>query len=102
MSVGTKHIATFLLGAAAGLAAHKYMTMTPEEKEKLASDIKDKANKFKTEAENAAGKAKDYFEELKTKGGEALKEHFGDAENILHNLFGNKTAGTPGKDTKSV
>ncbi len=102
MSVGTKHIATFLLGAAAGLAAHKYMTMTPEEKEKLASDIKDKANQFKTEAENAAGKAKDYFEELKTKGGEALKEHLGDAENILHNLFGNKTAGSPGKDTKSV
>ena len=33
MGVGSKHIATFLLGAAAALAAHKYMTMTPEEKE---------------------------------------------------------------------
>lgn len=102
MSVGSKHIATFLLGAAAGLAAHNYMTMTPEEKEKLASDIKDKANQFKTEAENAAGKAKDYFEELRTKGGDALKEHIGDAENILQNLFCKKTAGAPGKDTKSV
>ena len=35
MSVNSKHVATFLLGAAAALAAHKYMNMTPEEKEKL-------------------------------------------------------------------
>src|ERR1700693_5903321 len=102
MSVSSKHIATFLLGAAAALAAHKYMTMTPEEKEKLASDIKDKANQFKKEAETAGGKAKNNFKEWKTKGGESLKEHLGDAEKILHNLFGNKTQGTPGQDTKSV
>jgi hypothetical protein len=102
MGVDAKHIATFLLGAAAGVAAHKYMNMTPEEKEKLASDIKDKANQFKSEAENAAGKAKDYFEELKTKGGDALKEHLGNAENILHNLFGGKSTGTQGQDTKPV
>ena len=101
MGVDAKHIATFLLGAAAGLAAHKYMTMTPEEKEKLASDIKDKANQFKTEAENAADKAKDYFNELKSKGGDALKEHFGNAESMLHNLFGGKTTGTPGQETKN-
>ncbi|MBS1915809.1 MAG: hypothetical protein JST87_06000 [Bacteroidetes bacterium] len=100
MSVGSKHIATFLLGAAAALAAHKYMTMTPEEKEKLAADIKDKAQQFKNEAENAAGKAKDYFEELKTKGGDALKEHLSEAHDILQNLFGGKTAS--GDTTKSV
>jgi gas vesicle protein len=91
MGVESKHIATFLLGAAAAFAAHKYMTMTPEEKEKLASDLKDKAHQFKDDAENAADKAKGYFDELKTKGADALKEHLGDAENILHNLFGNKT-----------
>jgi hypothetical protein len=90
MSVQSKHIATFLLGAAAGLAAAKYMNMTPEEKEKLAGDIKDKASKFKAEAENFAEKAKDYFEELKTKGGEALKEHFADAEKMMGDLFGTK------------
>lgn len=91
MSVGSKHIATFLLGAAAAFAAHKYITMTPEEKEKLAANLKDKAHQFKDEAENAADKAKGYFDELKTKGADVLKEHLGDAENILHNLFGNKT-----------
>ena len=32
MSVNSKHIATFLLGAAAALAAQKYITMTDEEK----------------------------------------------------------------------
>jgi hypothetical protein len=35
MGVGSKHIATFLLGAAAGLAAFKYANMSEEEKEKL-------------------------------------------------------------------
>jgi uncharacterized protein YicC (UPF0701 family) len=80
MSVNSKHIATFLLGAAAALAAQKYMSMSAEEKEKLASDLKDKAHKMKDEAETAFDKAKDYFEELKSKGSEALKEYMGDAE----------------------
>jgi len=92
MSVGSKHIATFLLGAAAALAAQKYMSMTPEEKEKLASKLKDKAHQFKDEAESAADKAKDYFNELRTKGGDALKEHIADAEKLLQNLFKNSSA----------
>ena len=90
MSVNSKHIATFLLGAAAALAASKYMSMTPEEKEKLADDIKDKAHKVKSEAEGMMDKAKDYFEELKTKDGEALKDHMGDAEKMMNDLFGKK------------
>jgi hypothetical protein len=88
MSVDSKHIATFLLGAAAAFAAHKYINMTPEEKQKLSDKLKDKAHQFKSEAETAADKAKDYFTELKTKGAEAFKEHFGDADNIMHNVFG--------------
>jgi uncharacterized protein YicC (UPF0701 family) len=93
MSVNSKHIATFLLGAAAALAASKYMSMSAEEKEKLASDLKDKANKVKTEAEDVMDKASTYFEELKTKGGEALKEHWADAEKMMGDLFGKKDAG---------
>lgn len=93
MSVTSKHIATFLLGAAAALAASKYMTMTPEEKEKLASDLKNKAGKVKAEAEGFAEKAKDYFEELKIKGSEALKEHLGDVEKMMGDLFGKKDTG---------
>jgi hypothetical protein len=90
MSVNSKHIATFLLGAAAALAGAKYMSMTPEEKENLAANLKDKAHKMKDEAEGAFDKAKDYFEELKTKGTEAFKEHFGDAEKMFGDLFGKK------------
>jgi vacuolar-type H+-ATPase subunit H len=90
MSVNSKHIATFLLGAAAGFAAYKYANMTPEEKEKLAKDVKDKANKLKTEAEEMMDKTKDYFEELKTKGGDVLKEHMADAEKMMNDLFGKK------------
>ncbi len=92
MSVGSKHIATFLLGAAAALAANKYMNMTPEEKEKLAADLKDKAHKLKGEAESAMEKGKEYFDDLKTKGAEAMKEHFGDMGSVLHNLFGGGSA----------
>jgi ABC-type siderophore export system fused ATPase/permease subunit len=90
MSVNNKHIATFLLGAAAAVAVYKYMNMTDEEKDKLAADLKEKAHKVKDEAEVFAEKAKDYFEELKTKGSEALKEHMADAENVLKDLFGKK------------
>jgi chromosome segregation ATPase len=91
MSVNAKHIATFILGAAAGLAAAKYMSMSDEEKDKLAGDLKDKANKFKDEAEAAFNKAKDYFEELKAKGADAFKEHFADAEKMMGDLFAKKT-----------
>ncbi|WP_336516084.1 hypothetical protein [Pollutibacter soli] len=93
MSVGAKHIATFLLGAAAALAAHKYYTMTDEEKEKLIADLKAKAKSFKDEAESTADKAKDYFEELKTKGSKAFKENFGDVESMFNDLFGKKSQG---------
>ena len=72
MGVNSKHIATFLLGAAAGLAAHKYMTMTDEEKEKMMADIKNKANSFKDEAEGA------------------VEENLGDVENMFNDLFGKK------------
>ncbi len=88
MGVDSKHIATFLLGAAAGVAAFKYATMTEEEKEKLMTDIKAKAKDMKSEAEGLAGKAKEYFAELKTKGGSALKEHMGDIDGVVDDLFG--------------
>ena len=87
MSVNSKHVATFLLGAAAAFAAHKYMNMTDEEKEKLSSTLKEKANSLKDGAENTMDKAKDYFADLKTKGTEAFKEHFSDAEKMYHDLF---------------
>lgn len=91
MSVNAKHIATFLLGAAAGLAAAKYMSMTDEEKEKLMKDIKDKANAMKGEAEGAWEKAKDYFEELRSKGTDTMKDHMADAEKMMNDLFGKKS-----------
>ncbi|WP_118951133.1 hypothetical protein [Taibaiella helva] len=90
MSVGAKHIATFLLGAAAGAAALKYASMSEEEREKLMASLKEKAEKVKGEAEDTFEKAKDYFSELTTKGGESLKEHWADAESFLKDLFRGK------------
>ena len=54
--VNPKHIATFLLGAAAGYALFKYNSMTDEEKEKMYADLKEKANKLKDEAEKSGDK----------------------------------------------
>jgi gas vesicle protein len=64
--------------------------MSEEEKEKLMADIKEKANAFKADAEGMADKAKDYFDELKTKGESALKENLGDVESMFNELFGKK------------
>jgi uncharacterized protein YicC (UPF0701 family) len=98
MSINAKHLATFILGAAAGVAAHKYLQT--EEGEKLLEDLKNKATDLKAEAEGAIDKAPEYFDELKTKGSEAMKTSFPDAENFLKDLyakFTNKpaTEGTP-------
>lgn len=93
MSINSKHVAAFLLGAAAALAAKKLIDMTPEEKEKMVAKIKDKAHKLKAEAEEVAGKSKDFFDELRTKGAESLKDHFPDAEEMLSKLF-NKSSKT--------
>lgn len=92
MSVGNKHLATFLLGAAAAFGAYKYMNLSDEEKEKLASDIKEKANKLKKNAMDAETQAMDYFSELKTKGADALREHLPKVEEFFEGLFksGNK------------
>ncbi len=93
MSVRNKHLATFLLGAAAALGAYKYANMTDEEKEKLVNSLKDKANKLKKSAVDAEEQAMDYFNELKTKGSDAMKEYGPKMEAFIENLFkgGTKT-----------
>ena len=87
MSVNSKHLATFLLGAAAAFGAYKYLNMTDEEKEKLASDLKDKANRLKSNAMDAEDKAMEYFNELKSKGADAMKDYMPKVEEFFENLF---------------
>ncbi|NIJ55988.1 YtxH domain-containing protein [Dyadobacter arcticus] len=85
MGINSKHLATFILGAAAGVAAHKYLQT--EEGEKLLEDLKTKANNLKTDAEGAIDKAPEYFEDLKSKGAETLKSSFPDAEAFFKDLY---------------
>ena len=88
MSVSNKHMATFLLGAAAAYGAYKYSKLSDEEKEKLSATLKDKAHKLKDQAEGTMDKAKEYFEELKSKGADALKEYMpGGVEEFFSHLF---------------
>jgi hypothetical protein len=100
MSVNNKHLATFLLGAAAAFGAYKYINMTDEEKEKMAANLKDRANKLKDQAVAAEDKAIDYFNELKTKGTDAFKEHMPKVEEFFNSLFGGNKG--EGADTASA
>lgn len=88
--VSTKHLATFLLGAAAGAAFLKYQTMTDVEKEELTEKLKQKASELKTEATAATEKMDDYFKELQSKGGDAMKDLMHDAEKYMNDLFAPK------------
>jgi len=83
--VNAKHLATFIMGAAAGVALHKYLQT--EEGEKMFEDLKSKANDLKTEAEGALDKMPEYFEDLKTQGTEALNKYTPEAEKMLKELL---------------
>jgi gas vesicle protein len=85
--VNAKHIATFLLGAAAGAAIMKYNSMTPEEQEELMADLKEKANTIKDEAEKATETAKTYMSELQEKGMDSLKDYMGETEKMFKDMF---------------
>jgi hypothetical protein len=88
--VNAKHLATFIMGAAAGVALQKYL-QTEEGKEAL-EELKIKAEQLKGEAESALENAPEYFEKLKTEGTEALKTHFPEIEKFLQDLIKPKTA----------
>jgi hypothetical protein len=102
--VNSKHMATFLLGAAAAFGAYKYMNLSDEEKEKLGRDLKDKANKLKDHAVDAENQAMDYFKELQSKGADAMKEYMPKVEEFFDNLFkgGTKTTTTTASATEST
>ncbi|MGR3810660.1 YtxH domain-containing protein [Jiulongibacter sp. NS-SX5] len=92
MAVTSKHLATFILGAAAGVAMHKYLQT--EEGEKLMEDLKTKGQELKDEAEGAIEKAPEYFEELKGQASNKLsdtlamlKEKFPEAEQMIQDLL---------------
>lgn len=88
MSVNAKHLATFILGAAAGVALNKYAQS--EDGKKLMNDLKAKGMELKTEAEEAIDNAPDYFEKLKTQLAEMLKTNFPDAEAAINDILGKK------------
>jgi len=104
MSVNNKHLATILLGAAAAFGAYKYHNMTEEEKQKITEGLKNKFHKLKDEAEGSVDTAKNYFNELKNKAGDLLKEHFPDAEQHFHDFFKNdaKNSTTAGGDASAT
>lgn len=94
MGVTSKHLATFILGAAAGIALNKYLNT--EEGEKVMEDLKAKGNELKDEAEAALEKAPEYFEDLKngasTKFNEVvqnLKNQYPEAEKMITDMFAN-------------
>ncbi len=94
--ITAKHLATFMLGAAAGAAMVKYNSMTEDEREKVIADLKEKGENLKTEAEKAVAHAQNYFEELRAQGEEVLKTQMANAEKMAQDLLNsiNKTTDT--------
>jgi hypothetical protein len=90
--INAKHLATFIMGAAAGVALNKYLQT--EEGQKTLDNLKAQATDLKGQAENAVQNAPAYFEKLKTEGAAALKDHFPDAEKFLHDLMNGVTPAT--------
>ncbi len=88
MSVNAKHLATFILGAAAGVALNKYAQS--EDGQKLMTDLKEKGMQLKTEAEGAVDHAPDYFDKLKEQLSTMLKANFPDAEATIDDVLGKK------------
>lgn len=88
MAVNAKHLATFILGAAAGVALNKYAQS--EDGQKLMTDLKEKGMQLKTEAEGAVDHAPDYFDKLKSQLSEMLKSNFPDAEATIDEVLGKK------------
>lgn len=92
MGVNKKHLATFILGAAAGVAMNKYLNS--EDGEKMVENLKEKGRQLKSEAESAADRVPQYFEDLKAGANEKfneivgnLKEKYPDVEKMLNDLF---------------
>jgi uncharacterized protein YicC (UPF0701 family) len=88
MSVNAKHLATFILGAAAGVALNKYLQT--EEGEKMVADLKAKGNELKSEAETAIENAPEYFEKLKAQLADLLKTSVPNAEKAIDDVLGKK------------
>jgi hypothetical protein len=88
MSVNAKHLATFILGAAAGVALNKYAQS--EDGQKLMTDLKEKGMQLKTEAEGAVDHAPDYFDKLKEQLSTMFKANFPDAEATIDDVLGKK------------
>jgi len=102
MSVNNKHLATILLGAAAAFGAYKYSKMSEEEKQKLADSLKNKFHKLKEEAEGSVGTAKNYFNDLKTKASDLMKDHFPGAEQHFNDFFKKDAKNEPASNPGSV
>lgn len=95
MSVTNKHLATFILGAAAGVALQKYAKS--DEGKELVDKLKSKGNELRDDAEATISKAPEYFESLKTEASGSMsellakiKERFPEVENVISDLFSKK------------
>ncbi len=64
----SNYIGGIILGAAAALAIYKFYSMTPEERDELISDIKEKTHELLNNAEDTVEKVEHYVAKIKEKG----------------------------------
>lgn len=64
----SNYIGGLILGAAAALALYKFYSMTPEERDELIADIKEKTHDLLNNAEETVEKVEHYVAKIKEKG----------------------------------
>lgn len=83
-------IAALILGAAAGVAIIKYLSMTPEEKSEFCDFIKEKTSDLLDNAEASVGKIEHFMNEYKSKPDDDWIDKLYVIKKMLKDLYGSE------------
>ena len=84
----SNYIGGIILGAAAALAIYKYLSMTPEERDELLSEIKEKTHELLNNAEDTVEKVEHYVASIKEKGEGAWVDKMYLAKKMITEFYG--------------
>ncbi|MEO7833788.1 MAG: hypothetical protein ABIR50_00600 [Ginsengibacter sp.] len=84
----TSNIAAIILGAAAGVALVKFLSMPKEEREQLYSDLKSKTSQLLDNAEETVEKVEHFMDEYKSKGENEWIDKLYILKKMFKNLYG--------------
>jgi hypothetical protein len=84
----TNKIAAIILGAAAGVALVKFLSMPKEERDEFFANIKSKTSELLDNAEDTVEKVEHYMDEYKSKGENEWIDKLYILKKMFKNLYG--------------